>query len=232
MKARRILCLLCILSMIFLLCSCSISNDSEIQSKTSAKVQTTTTETGTATTEHTTDKSESTTSSTLTSTTASVKSSVSKATAKKSVTKKRTKKSVKSTTASITTATTTAVTQYCTVTIECKSVLDNMSSLKSGHSEYVPENGYILQNYKCPCQPDLTAYDLLKQSCDENGIKLTASKSGYGIYVKGINNLDEFDCGNESGWLYYVNGKKPPVSCDKYTVSSGDEIVFSYTCDY
>lgn len=219
MKAKRILCLFCIFSVIFSLCSCSVSNDSEIQSETSSRAQNITTEVNTTVTEQTTAES-ATSSTTTTSSTSHI------ATSKKSVTKKHTSTAVKPAT------TTTAAKEYCIVTIECKSVLDNMNHLKAGHSAYVPENGYMLQNYKVWYQSDFTAYDLLKQSCDENNIKLTANQSGYGIYVTGINNLDEFDCGNESGWLYYVNGKQLPVGCDKYTVSSGDEIVFSYTCGY
>lgn len=221
MKAKRILCLFCIFGVMFSLYSCSVSGDSEIQSETSAKVQTVTTEANTTVTEQTTAESESTSSTTTT------KSTSHTVTAQKTAAKKHTSKAVKPTTTTVI-----AAKEYCTVTIECKSVLENMNHLKSGHSEYVPENGYILQNYKLKYQPNFTAYDLLKQSCDENRIKLTSSQSGYGIYVTGINNLDEFDCGNESGWLYYVNGKKLPVGCDKYTVSSGDEIVFSYTCGY
>ena len=90
----------------------------------------------------------------------------------------------------------------CTITIECKSILDNMDDLKLGHEAYVPKIPY------------------------------NAKTTIYSVYISGINNLDEFDCGGESGWLYYVNGKKPNVSCDSTKLKDGDKVVFSYTCSY
>lgn len=116
----------------------------------------------------------------------------------------------------------------CTLTIECTAVLDNMSSLKAGHEKYVPDDGYILSNKKMTVSKGDTVYDVLKEACSENGIRLTASNSTFGIYVSGINNIDEKDCGKNSGWTYWVNGSMPMVTCGKYTVNNGDEIKFSY----
>lgn len=118
----------------------------------------------------------------------------------------------------------------CNVTIECKSILDNKDDLKAGHESYVPSNGVILNSYSLTLKSGSTAYDALEKACDDNDIKLTAQKTGYGTYVSGINNLDEKDCGKNSGWLYSVNGVKPNISCGKYKLKSGDKIVFSYTC--
>lgn len=116
----------------------------------------------------------------------------------------------------------------CTLTIECTAVLDNMSSLKAGHEKYVPDDGYILSNKKMTVSKGDTVYNVLKEACSENGIRLTASNSTFGIYVSGINNIDEKDCGKNSGWTYWVNGNMPMVTCGKYTVNNGDEIKFSY----
>lgn len=120
----------------------------------------------------------------------------------------------------------------CTLEIECKSVLDNKDKLKAGHEKYIPSNGVILANTNYAVKKGSTAYELLKQACDKQNIALNAESTVYGTYVAGINNLDEFDCGKESGWLYYVNGKTPNVSCGKYTLLNGDKVVFSYTCSY
>lgn len=116
----------------------------------------------------------------------------------------------------------------CTLTIECTAVLDNMSSLKAGHEKYVPGDGYILKNKKMTLSKGDTVYDMLKDACSDSGIRLTASNSTFGIYVTGINNIDEKDCGRNSGWTYWVNGNMPMVTCGKYTVSNGDAIKFSY----
>lgn len=120
----------------------------------------------------------------------------------------------------------------CTVTVECKSILDHMDELKEGHEEFVPSDGYIIKNYTYKAKAGYTAYDALKSACNSNDIKLTAQKTSYGVYISGINNLDEFDCGKQSGWMYSVNGIMPNTTCGNVTVDDGDSIVFTYVCTF
>ena len=120
----------------------------------------------------------------------------------------------------------------CTVTVECKSILDHMDELKEGHEEFVPSDGYIIKNYTYKAKAGYTAYDALKSACNNNDIKLTAQKTSYGVYISGINNLDEFDCGKQSGWMYSVNGIMPNTTCGNVTVDDGDSIVFTYVCTF
>ena len=122
------------------------------------------------------------------------------------------------------------VENYCYISIECKTINENLDKLKEGHEKYVPENGVILPRIKCTFKKGETAYDILKKVCDKKGIRLTSRETVYGIYVSGINNIDEFDCGRESGWTYRVNSSLPSKSCDKYTLSPGDDIVFRFIC--
>lgn len=44
------------------------------------------------------------------------------------------------------------------------------------------------------------------------------------------NHLYEFDCGNESGWMYKVNGWFPNYGCSSYYLEDGDVIVWTYSC--
>ncbi len=120
----------------------------------------------------------------------------------------------------------------CTVTVECNSVLNHMSDLKEGHEEFVPDDGYIIKDYTYKAKKGYTAYDALKDACKKNDIKLTAKSTSYGTYVSGINNLDEFDCGDQSGWMYSVNGQFPNTSCGNLTVKDKDNIIFEYVCEY
>lgn len=138
---------------------------------------------------------------------------------------------INTTTAKATTETTvtTSESNVCYITIECTEILNNMDKLKEGHSAYVPSNGYILNNYPVEISNGYSAYDVLKKACNDNNIKLTATTTAYGTYVSGINNLDEFDCGNQSGWLYYVDNNYQNVSCDKRTVKPNETITFHYT---
>lgn len=169
-----------------------------------------------------------------TSTTAAVKNGTTAASTTTRKTSITTTKRTSTTTKKTTTSTTTSSKQYCYLSIECSAILDNMDNLKSGHDKYVPSDGYIIKNYKFEITGKETVYDVLKEACKDNGIKLTAKKTSTGkrmeIYVQGINNLDEKDCGKYSGWVYRVNGIAPAKSSSLYTVSSGDRITWSYKC--
>lgn len=120
----------------------------------------------------------------------------------------------------------------CSITIECKSILDNMDDLKKGHESYVPKNGIMLDNYKATLKSKSTVYDLLKKACNDKGITYTAKDTIYSVYIVGINNIDEKDCGKNSGWMYSVNGSYPNVSVDSKKLKDGDKVVFTYTCSY
>lgn len=50
-------------------------------------------------------------------------------------------------------------------------------------------------------------------------------------YIKGINNIYEFDAGELSGWMYSVNGVFPNYGCSIYNLNDGDVIQWMYTCD-
>lgn len=120
----------------------------------------------------------------------------------------------------------------CSITIECKSILNNMDDLKKGHEKYVPKNGIMLNNYKTTLKSKSTVYDLLKKACNDKGITYTAKDTMYSVYIVGINNIDEKDCGKDSGWMYTVNGSYPNVSVDSKKLKDGDKVVFTYTCSY
>ena len=156
-----------------------------------------------------------------------------KKTTKAKTTKQKTTKKIKSTTVkkAENKSKTQAQTQnICYLTIDCSTINSKPDSLKEGHESFVPENGIILGKTECEFKDGDTVFDILERACKNNNIKLSSRDTIYGIYVSGINNLDEFDCGSASGWVYTVNSKSPPKSCDKYTVSKGDEIVFKYVC--
>lgn len=126
--------------------------------------------------------------------------------------------------------TTTSSTITCTVTVECKSILNNMDKLKEGHEAYVPSGGYFINGCTVTLNNGSSAYDAVQIACNQKGIHMNTVNSGYGKYIAGFNNIDEKDCGSQSGWLYFVNGNPPSKSCSKYKLSNGDNVVFSYTC--
>ena len=228
MKNKRLCALLLTIAMCFCFVSCSgntqtvdnsLSTTSQTEAVTQAQVGEDTATTEAATTA---DKESITAQSTSKAKTKNNKEKENKTTVKLTTSKATTKKNEPTVKDEIS----------CTLNVECKSILNNMDKLKDGHSEYVPANGYIIKGYKYTAKAGFTAYDALKKACDDNGIKLTAKSTMYGTYVSGINNIDEFDCGSQSGWMYSINGNRPNVSASSQRVTDGDEITFEYVCEY
>ena len=123
--------------------------------------------------------------------------------------------------------------QTCTIEVRCDTILDNMGDLAPGKSSCVPANGVILAASTVRFAQGDTVLDVLKAASSATGLQLEYSYTpGYGsYYVEGINNLYEFDCGNESGWMYKVNGWFPNYGCSAYPLKDGDVIVWCYTCN-
>lgn len=121
----------------------------------------------------------------------------------------------------------------CYLTIRCDTILDNMENLTSGKEEYVPENGIIYDCQEIIFYEGESVYDVLARETEKNGIQMECSFTPMynSVYIEGINNLYEFDCGSLSGWVYSVNDWFPNYGCSRYMLSQGDNIVFYYTCD-
>lgn len=121
----------------------------------------------------------------------------------------------------------------CTIAIDCKTILDNWDDLNKKKEAYVPKDGWILKKQTVEFEEGETVFDVLKRVLKENKIQMESSYTPmYGsYYVEGINQLYEFDCGKNSGWMYRVNGWYPNYGCSSYTLESGDEIEWRYTCN-
>ena len=138
-----------------------------------------------------------------------------------------------STTAGNSASGTAASVKSCTIQIRCDTILDNMDHLTAGKNAYVPANGVILATSTVQFVDGETVFDVLNRVCSYAGIQLEYSWTPmYGsYYIEGINNLYEFDCGYESGWMYKVNGWFPNYGCSSYVLKDGDTIVWCYTCN-
>lgn len=73
-----------------------------------------------------------------------------------------------------------------------------------------------------------SVFDILKTLCDQNSLSISTTGFGQIIYVKGINGLNEFDYGPESGWKYKVNGVYPSAGAGAYKIKDGDQIEWVY----
>lgn len=123
-------------------------------------------------------------------------------------------------------------TKQCTITILCDTILNNMDDLTAGKEAYVPANGVILDTSTVEFTEGETVFEVLQRVCEYAGIQLEYSWTPMydSYYIQGINNLYEFDCGAQSGWMYKVNGWFPNYGCSKYTLEDGDDIVWCFTC--
>ena len=121
----------------------------------------------------------------------------------------------------------------CTITIRCDTILDNMGDLTEGKNKYVPANGVILAKSKLTFEEGETVFDVLNRACKLAGIQIEYSWTPMydSYYIEGLNHLYEFDCGEQSGWMYKVNGWFPNYGCSSYKLKDGDAIVWCYTCN-
>jgi len=109
-----------------------------------------------------------------------------------------------------------------TMTIRCDTIVGK------SNEKHIPPDGVILTETVFDIEKGDTAYDILAEGARMNGISIDVSSVGY---VSGIAYIYELDFGQLSGWMYYVNGEAPSVSCTQYVLSDGDVIEWLYSCD-
>ena len=124
-------------------------------------------------------------------------------------------------------------TYTCTFSIECSTILNNLSELDPDKLELVPSNGVILAPTTVTFYEGESVFDVLQRVCKENNIHLEFSWTPVynSAYIEGIHNLYEFDCGALSGWMYRVNGWYPNYGCSRYQLADGEVVEWRYTCD-
>lgn len=121
----------------------------------------------------------------------------------------------------------------CTIAIDCKTILNNTEKLNTAKKSFVPSDGVILATTTVTFNEGDSVFDVLKKVTREKGIQMEFEESPmYGsVYVEGIANLYEFDCGDLSGWEYCVNDWYPNYGCSNYVLENGDVILWRFTCN-
>lgn len=117
-----------------------------------------------------------------------------------------------------------------TIAINAQKAIDYGIRNEAGFS-HLPANGVILNSVTVEIKEGDTVYDVLAKVVRDNKIHMEYTGAASAIYIQGIDNLYEFDCGQYSGWMYEVNGVYPNYGVGGYTVKPGDKITFNYTCD-
>ena len=115
-----------------------------------------------------------------------------------------------------------------TVTLEIR-----CDTIVGESAEFIPEDGIVLKKTRYGITGGESVYDLLVEAVKENGIQMENRKTSVGAhgayYISGINYIYEYDYGELSGWMYYVNGEAPSVGCGEYLLKDGDEVEWLYT---
>lgn len=122
---------------------------------------------------------------------------------------------------------------HCTISISCKTILDNMDDLDPAKLEILPKGGIISDTNEVKFYEGESVFDVLLRATKDKKIHMefVSTPLFNSNYIEGINNLYEFDCGELSGWMYRVNDWFPNYGCSRYLLKDGDEIEWLYTCD-
>ena len=117
----------------------------------------------------------------------------------------------------------------CTISINCFNALGKTRK----NIADLPQDGVILEETTVSFTNGETVFDLLVRQLRERQIHLEFSNTPLqgGVYIEGIANLYEKDCGGFSGWMYKVNGEFPDRDCSQYEIKPNDNIQWVYTCN-
>ncbi len=99
--------------------------------------------------------------------------------------------------------------------------------ISNGKNEDVPSDGIILNLSEMKIYDGESVLELLEEAAKK--AKITVIENGG--YVSAIDGIAEFDYGELSGWVYFVNGSMPSVGCGEYILSDGDFVEWHYTVD-
>ena len=119
----------------------------------------------------------------------------------------------------------------CFLSVSCAALNDKkLAPEKAG---FVPPGGVILSETKAVFYEGESVFNVTLREMKKHKIHFEFVKTPVynSVYVEGIANIYEFDCGELSGWLYRVNGEFPQGGCSRYTLKNGDRIEWVYTCD-
>lgn len=121
----------------------------------------------------------------------------------------------------------------CTLEIRCDTLLEHLDEMSTGKAALVPADGQLLSETIVEFAAGDSVFDVFRRVLREEKIHFEyVDARVYGsVYIEGIGNLYEFDCGPQSGWMFSVNGVYPSLGCSVYKLADEDAIVFNYTCD-
>ena len=121
----------------------------------------------------------------------------------------------------------------CKLSIRCDTILKHKDWLAPGKEALVPKSGVLYSMQEVEFEEGENVFDVLLRVTRQNKLHMEHSNSIVydSVYVEGIGNLYEMDCGPLSGWMYKVNGVFPQYGCSQYKLKPGDVVEWLYTCE-
>ncbi len=120
-------------------------------------------------------------------------------------------------------------TKTCYLEIRCDDALA-FEELSAEKRELLPADGAILAKCEVKFSEGESVYDVVLRVLKENKVHYDADTASK--YFKGIGNLYSFDCGEYSGWSYYVNDELPMIGMADYKLSEDNEILLTYITEF
>ena len=123
------------------------------------------------------------------------------------------------------------------LTVQCKEAVEYIEEYKKTHGDnkfevfenILPEDGVLYDGSGIEIKSGESVLDVFKRVMKENDIVVRLTYSG--TYVAGIGGLVEKDrryFGEQSGWLYSVDGETPDIGSAQFELKGGEEIEFRY----
>ena len=119
-----------------------------------------------------------------------------------------------------------------TLSVRCDTILQNRDKLKPEKLALLPEDGGLFASREVVANRGESVFHLLQREMKRAKIHLEFENTPLyqSAYIEGIGNLYEYDCGEQSGWMYRVNGVFPGYGCSKYQLKAVDGVEWVYTC--
>ena len=120
------------------------------------------------------------------------------------------------------------------VLISCATIVENYDSslLSADVLEIIGADG-VFFDAEVKINEGATAYDALVSAMNDAGIiyEVDTSWGEENAYFVGVNNVYAGDCGELSGWMFFVNNEMPDVSAGSYELNAGDTVELLYSTD-
>ncbi len=117
-----------------------------------------------------------------------------------------------------------------TVSIKVKVMIHNEDECNNSYTYKKNSGEYTaLVNQTVIAQSGVSVFDVLVEALTLNGIDYIEGSSGY---IISIDEVDEFDHGDKSGWMFMVNGEHMNTGSNSTLLAEDSTVIWFYTDNY